>query len=83
MMPELQTRQSDPTSEDLSFEQAFARLEEIVASMESGEHSLESALEKFEEGKLLARRCAQLLERAELKVKQLSGEDLIDLNVEN
>lgn len=68
--------------EDMSYEQAFSRLEEIVASMELGENSLESALSRYEEGKLLARHCAQLLDQAELKVKQLSGDDLVDLNVE-
>ncbi|MDD2696172.1 MAG: exodeoxyribonuclease VII small subunit [Anaerolineales bacterium] len=63
--------------EELTFEQAFAEFEAIVARLESGEHNLEVSLALYERGQALARRCAQLLDQAELKVKQLSGEDLL------
>jgi len=62
--------------EELSYEQALAELESIVASLESGEHTLEEALARFERGQALARHCTILLDQAELKVQQLSGEDL-------
>jgi exodeoxyribonuclease VII small subunit len=65
--------------EQLSYEQAFAELEQIVAALESEEHPLEQALSLFERGQALARYCAALLDQADLKVQQLSGEDLIDL----
>ncbi len=64
--------------EQLSYEQALAELEDIVAALESEEHSLEQALALFERGQALARYCASLLDRADLKVQQLSGEDLVD-----
>lgn len=64
--------------EQLSYEQAFAELEQIVAALESEEHPLEQALSLFERGQALARYCAALLDQADLKVQQLSGEDLID-----
>ncbi|MFW5713823.1 MAG: exodeoxyribonuclease VII small subunit [Brevefilum sp.] len=35
---------------------------------------LEKALQRFERGQALAKRCGQLLEEAELKVQQLSME---------
>ena len=60
--------------EDLSYEEAFAELETIVTSLESGEQPLEGALEVFTRGQLLVKRCAELLEKAELKVRQLSSE---------
>lgn len=68
--------------EKLSFEQAFQRLEALVTKMETGEQNLANALDDFEEAKLLARRCAQLLEGAELKVRQLSGENLDEFEAE-
>jgi exodeoxyribonuclease VII small subunit len=69
---------NSPEVEKMTYEQAFTELEEIVAALESDEHSLESALALFERGQALARYCAGLLDQAELKVQQLSGEDLVD-----
>ena len=56
----------------MDFETAFRSLEENVALLESEELPLEKALEVYERGQLLARHCADLLEAAELKVRQLS-----------
>lgn len=64
--------------EDLSYEQAFAELEQIVAALEANDRSLEDALALYERGQSLARYCASLLDKAELKVQQLSGQDLVD-----
>jgi len=66
--------------EQLTYEQAYAELEEIVTELESGEHSLDTALAVFERGQALARYCAGLLDQAELKVQQLSGDNLTDFN---
>jgi exodeoxyribonuclease VII small subunit len=67
---------SDPINElpidQLPYEEAFDQLEKIVAALESGEHSLEETLTLFERGQALSRRCAALLEQAELKVTQLT-----------
>lgn len=68
--------------EQLSYEQAFAELEAIVAALETEEHSLEQALALFERGQALARYCAHLLDQADLKVQQLSGEDLTEMELE-
>ncbi len=64
--------------EQLTYEQAFSQLEEIVSVLESDEHSLELALALFERGQTLAHYCANLLDQAELKVQQLSAEELVD-----
>lgn len=69
-----------PPVEQLTYEQAYAELEEIVAELEGGEHTLDVALAVFERGQALARYCANLLDQAELKVQQLSGENLVDFN---
>jgi exodeoxyribonuclease VII small subunit len=60
------------------YEQALGELERIVAALESEERPLEEALALYERGQALARYCAGLLDKAELKVQQLSGEDLED-----
>ena len=64
--------------EDLTYEEAFAELEEIVSALETGEHTLDEAIAKYERGQVLARLCASLLDKAELKVEQLSGDEIVD-----
>lgn len=56
------------------FEESLASLERIVAQLESGELPLERALELFEDGVGLARRCQTQLEEAERKVEVLMRE---------
>jgi len=60
----------------LSFEQALAELEKIVARMESGELSLEQSLAAHKRGLELARFCQQRLESAQQQVKVLEGDIL-------
>ncbi|HKE03997.1 MAG TPA: exodeoxyribonuclease VII small subunit [Blastocatellia bacterium] len=57
-----------------SFEASLASLERIVANLESGDLPLERALELFEEGVALARRCQTQLGDAERKVEMLLRE---------
>lgn len=57
-----------------TFEQAFAELEEIVSRLEAADLSLDESLALFERGQVLTTLCAQLLEAAELKVKQLGAD---------
>jgi exodeoxyribonuclease VII small subunit len=59
----------------LSYEQAFAELEEIVSGLEANQKPLEEALALFERGQMLARYCASLLDQAELKVRNLSEQE--------
>ena len=62
--------------EELSYEEALAELEEIVASLEGERSQLEEAIKLFERGQALASRCGVLLEAAELKVKQVVGDEV-------
>lgn len=57
--------------EELSYEQAFLELEEIVNRLESETLSLEESLTLYERGQALSLRCSSLLESAELRVQQL------------
>ncbi len=67
---------------DLSFEEAFAELERTVSRLEEGGLSLEESLRLFERGQELATYCSQQLDEAELKVKEITQEGEIPLEVE-
>lgn len=54
-----------------SFEEDLARLEEIVAALESGDLSLEDSLKLFEEGVRLSGQCHKRLDEAEGKLQVL------------
>ena len=56
---------------ELTFEQAFQELEEIIRQLEAGQLALDGALALFERGQALAARCGAVLDSAELKVRQL------------
>ena len=65
--------------EKMTYEEASAELEIVVAALETEGRPLEESLALFERGQALVKRCAALLEQAELKVRQLAGESLTDL----
>jgi len=62
-------KQAPPT--EPTFEEAIARLEAIVGSLEGGEAPLEESLQLFEEGVRLSRACMQRLETAERRIEVL------------
>jgi exodeoxyribonuclease VII small subunit len=68
--------------EDLTFEQAFAELEETIRKLEAGGLALEESLALFERGQALAARCNTQLDQAELKVKKLSPEGAVPFELE-
>jgi len=53
------------------FETALKSLEDIVVQLESGDLTLDRALELFEEGVQVSRFCSSKLEEAERKVEVL------------
>lgn len=64
--------------DDLTYEEAFTELESVVAALESEQRPLNESISLYERGQTLAKYCAGLLEKAELKVRQLSGDQLVD-----
>jgi exodeoxyribonuclease VII small subunit len=58
--------------EDLTYEQAYTELEQTVEQLESGDLPLEAALALFERGQALSARCGELLEQAEIKLRELT-----------
>jgi exodeoxyribonuclease VII small subunit len=63
------------TTEDdistLTYEVALAELDTLIAKLEGGSIALEEAIGAYERGAVLARHCAELLERTEQRVNQL------------
>ncbi|MCS7192527.1 MAG: exodeoxyribonuclease VII small subunit [Armatimonadetes bacterium] len=59
-------------NEPLTFEQAMARLEEIVRLLESGELSLDETVSLYEEGQRLRQFCQQKLNEAEKRIKMVT-----------
>jgi exodeoxyribonuclease VII small subunit len=68
--------------EELNYEAAFSELESIVDSLENEQRPLEESMALYERGQALVKRCSELLEKAELKVRQLSGNDLTEITEE-
>lgn len=60
---------------NLTFENAMSRLNEIVKSLESGVSSLDDALKLYEEGVSLVRFCNRMLDNAENKIKMLVSDE--------
>lgn len=58
--------------EDLTFEQAMKRLEEIVSKLEAGDVPLDQSMTLFEEGTKLSAYLSKLLNTAEQKVTMIT-----------
>jgi exodeoxyribonuclease VII small subunit len=57
--------------QDLSFEDAMAQLELLVGRMEEGGLSLSDAVASYERGMGLAAYCTDLLDSAELRIREI------------
>ncbi len=74
-------RSASPKPVDqLTYEAAFAELQTIIEALEGEQRSLDEATSLYERGQSLVKRCGELLDQAELKVKQLSGPASMDFH---
>lgn len=62
--------------ENLTFEQALRELQDIVNKLETGQVSLEEAIEMYERGVKLSKHCIQKLTQAELRIKKIIKDEL-------
>ena len=76
-MPRPSSKKTEKPVEELSYEEALAELEEIVTALEGEQNQLEESIKLFERGQQLAAHCGVLLEAAELKVKQVAGDEIL------
>lgn len=58
--------------EEMTFEEALQELEQIVNRLENEPLSLDDSLALFERGQMLGSHCAQILDKAELKITRLA-----------
>jgi len=73
------------TIEKMSYEEAFMELQSAVEKLEGGELPLEESLALFERGQALSTRCSDLLEEAQLRLRQLTQDEsgeLIETDLE-
>jgi exodeoxyribonuclease VII small subunit len=61
-----------PNIETMSYEEAFQELEGIVTDLEAQVSDLDQAIKLFERGQALAKHCSTMLEKAELKVQEIT-----------
>ncbi len=61
----------------LTFEEALAQLQALVEALEQGDGTLEESLARYEQGMKLVAYCNALLDKAELRVRELlpNGEE--------
>lgn len=55
----------------LKFEDAMARLDEIVEAMEAGEIGIEESIARYEEAMQLASHCRGILDHVEQRIRQI------------
>ena len=61
------------TETEVNFEETLAELEKLIASLETGELSLEDSLTGFKHGIELTRQCQAALDNAQQTVELLSN----------
>ena len=65
----------EETKQEIKFEEAISRLEEIVRRLESGDVPLEDAISLYKKGMELSAVCHGKLQSAEKQLVTLIGED--------
>jgi exodeoxyribonuclease VII small subunit len=66
---------NESPSEELTFEQSLARLEEIVRDLEDAQLGLDDALARYEQGVRLIRECQARLQAAEQRILLVTGSE--------
>lgn len=74
---------TEPRAEAEGFEVLYRRLEATVERLEDGNLPLDEAIDLFEEGMRLAKRCGDHLQTATLRIRQIQTEyGLVESNDE-
>ncbi len=71
-------RQAETTEtaepEEVSLEELFSQLEELLQAMDDREVSLEDSFALYEKGMQMVRRCYDKLDQVETKMKQIAAD---------
>lgn len=61
-------------SPDMSYEEAMARLEEVVSALEEGRLPLDKLVDGYEEGMQLLKQCRHQIEVARVRIEKVSAD---------
>ena len=65
--------QQNPADQDITMEESFARLNEVLDKIETGELPLEEVFALYQEGLKLVRICEGKIDRIDKQLKILNG----------
>lgn len=74
---EMQQEQCE-REEDVSLEEAFEQIEEVIARLETEEITLEESFQEYNRGMKLLQKCNETIDRVEKKVLQINEEGGLD-----
>ncbi len=66
------------TKQELSLEEAFARLDELVEKLEDRDVPLEESFQIYKEGMDLLKSCNEKIDRVEKKMQQINAEGALE-----
>ena len=70
----LKKKESNMADNNMKYEDAMKRLEELVQQMESGDVSIDSLTQKLKEAKQLIQLCKDKLIKTEEEIKKVQGD---------
>lgn len=73
-----QSIQDEQQEEELSLEDAFAKIEEVISCLEAEEITLEQSFREYNEGMKLLHYCNETIDRVEKKVLQINESGGLD-----
>ena len=68
------TEEMPMTDKPIDFESTLKQLQNTVTELETGNLPLEEALDKFQKAVSLSKHCQEVLEKAELKISEITQE---------
>lgn len=69
---------SDKQEKELSLEEAFEQIEEVIARLENEEITLEESFQEYNRGMRLLKHCNEAIDKVEKKVLQINEEGGLD-----
>lgn len=69
---------NDKQEKELSLEEAFEQIEEVIARLEKEEITLEESFQEYNRGMQLLKHCNEAIDKVEKKVLQINEEGGLD-----
>lgn len=75
---QLMKEEQMPQGEELSLEEAFEQIEEVISHLETEEITLEQSFQEYNRGMKLLHHCNETIDRVEKKVLQINEDGGLD-----